>query len=177
MFEHHRCPAIIICSRWTLTLKGARRDCETSLMNVGNVPVQQQLCVCVCVRARACVPVMNCLADCAHDLDRRPGEGTDCWVKVQACFYAQLYVTSSIALHRKPSWLALWGEFKCTVPLIRKRVVSIVLIGDFVIWASLRLRYGAVIHCFIVSFPDHTENNAFHLQWSFLQNIVWQFPS
>jgi hypothetical protein len=58
----------------------------------------------------------------------------------------------------------MWGEFKMYKPLIRKRVISIVLIGDFVIRASLRLRYVAVIHCFIVSFPDRIENTAFRLQ-------------
>jgi hypothetical protein len=93
--------------------EGARRHRETSLMIVGSVPVQQQLCVCVCVcvclslslcvRARECVRVMNCLTDYTHDLDLCPVGGTDCWVKVQACFYAQLYVTSPVFLHRKPS--------------------------------------------------------------------------
>jgi len=78
-------------------------------MIVGSFPVQQQLCVCVCVcvcvcaRARECVRVMNCLTDCTRDLDRCPGGGTNCWVKVQACFYAQLYVTSPVFLHKKPS--------------------------------------------------------------------------
>jgi hypothetical protein len=54
--EHHRCPDIFICSRWTLILNRARRHHETSLMNVESVPVQQQL-LCVCVCARACVRV------------------------------------------------------------------------------------------------------------------------
>ena len=56
--------------------------------------------LCVCVRARP----MNRLTDCGHDLDCCPCGGTDCWVKVQACFYAQLLVTSSVAPHRKPGW-------------------------------------------------------------------------
>jgi hypothetical protein len=48
-----------------------------------------------------------------YELEHFHGGESSCWAKVQAFFYAQIHVTTSLFPHNKFGYcLALWNEFK-----------------------------------------------------------------
>ena len=81
---------------------------------------------------------------------------TSCWLKVRAFVCTQLHVTSLVFLQNKVGWLFshvgwIWREM---ILLLSKKMISVLFICDFIMWAFLGLGDAGVCLCMLCHLPS-----------------------